>query len=115
QEQILLRLGSAVQRLDSLGAIATRVATEIDTALHVQSVTVLFRDAHDRRRFFDPLSQRVLMEPRLPHGAAPLEVGGRHARRLFAQLAGSGAERAWLAELGAELAVPITGLDHAPV
>ena len=114
QEIILLRLIDSIKQLDSLSEISAMVSREIDAALHVTRLMVLFRSPADRTLSVGYSSGdahhagipaiSALVESIA--GAPALESRGDVQSRCTAD------ELAWLERLQIELLVPITGIDR---
>jgi len=114
QEIILLRLIESIKQLDSLSEISAMVSREIDAALHVTRLMVLFRSPNDR----------TLSVGYSSGDAGPLEIPA--ISRLVEDIARKPAlesrsdvearctveELAWLDRRHIELLVPITGIDR---
>lgn len=115
QEIILLRLVDSIKQLDSLTEISAMVSREIDAALHVTRLLVVYRSRGDRSLSIGYTSV----------GDAGV-IGIATASPLIEDMASAPSVRsrddvvsrcgpdqaAWLERLQIELLVPITGLDR---
>lgn len=115
QEAILGRLTNALKQADSLGDVARLTTVEVERALQVSDAYVLYRDSHAAQYSVSYASRTDVSRARpIDAESTLLRAIGRttiaHTRdELSGQL--SPADAKWLATLGAELVVPLTGLD----
>lgn len=117
QEIILLRLVDSIKQLDSLTEISTMVSREIDAALHVTRLMVLYRSPADRSLSVGYSSAGEGAEmvglasdsPLLEDMARAPVVRSRDDLESHC----TPDETAWLERLQVELVVPITGIDRA--
>src|SRR5262245_1798182 len=115
QEIILLRLIDSIKQLDSLSEISAMVSREIDAALHVTRIIVMYRSPSDRTLSvgYSTLDPAAVME--IPAISALVEAIARAPAVQSRDEAASQwpEEVAWLERLQIELLVPITGIDRA--
>ena len=116
QEIILLRLVDSIKQLDSLAEIAAMVSREIDAALHVTRLLVLYRSPEDRSLSIGYSSAGGGAEAAGIAAESPLieDMARAPVVRAREDLASSCTpdEAAWLERLQIELLVPITGIDR---
>jgi eukaryotic-like serine/threonine-protein kinase len=115
QQQILLRLVESIKQHDSILEISAMVSREIDTALHVTRVVVLYRNRETHGFSIGYSSAGTGAELDLPEGSPLLqELGRTTAARTDEELRGraTAEESGWLDRLGVRLLVPIPGIDR---
>jgi eukaryotic-like serine/threonine-protein kinase len=116
QEIILLRLVDSIKQLDSLTEISAMVSREIDAALHVTRLLVVYRSQLDRSLSIGYTSVADTDAVGIAAASPLIEDMARapavRSRDDIASHCGPD-EAAWLERLQIELLVPITGLDRA--
>ncbi|HJS75706.1 MAG TPA: protein kinase, partial [Vicinamibacteria bacterium] len=115
QQQILLSLIEAIQQSDSLAQIAEMAASQIDAALHVPRVTVLYRSPEGQGFSVSYSSGNEARPLRLEESSPMLrELRQSPAARTAKELAivSTPDETAWLTRLGVDLVVPVQGVER---
>src|SRR5262249_30937368 len=115
QQQILLRLVESIKEHDSIVEISAMVSREIDAALHVTRVVVLYRNRETHGFSVGYSSAGSGGELDLPEDSPLLrELGRSAAARTDEELGAhaTGEEAGWLERLGVRLLVPIPGIDR---
>jgi eukaryotic-like serine/threonine-protein kinase len=116
QEIILLRLVDSIKQLDSLTEISAMVSREIDAALHVTRLLVVYRSPADRSLSIGYTSVGGAEAVGLAAASPLIEDMARApvVRSRDDVVSHCGPEEAeWLERLQIELLVPITGIDRA--
>jgi tRNA A-37 threonylcarbamoyl transferase component Bud32 len=114
QEIILLRLIESIKQLDSLSEISAMVSREIDAALHVTRLVVLFRSPRDHTLSVG-WSSGDLGPVEIPAIAGLVEQMARAPAlesRSDVESRCSAEELVWLERRQIELLAPITGIDR---
>ena len=115
QEIILMRLIDSIKQLDSLSEISAMVSREIEAALHVTRIMVLYRSPADRSLTVG-FSSGDADHVEIPAINALVEDIARSPTvqsRGDVDSRSTPDEAAWLDRMQIELLVPITGIDHA--
>ena len=116
QEIILLRLVDSIKQLDSLTEISAMVSREIDAALHVTRLLVVYRSPGDRSLSIGYTSVGGAEAVGIAASSPLIEEMAREpAVRARDEVVShcEPDEAAWLERLQIELLVPITGIDRA--
>lgn len=116
QDQILRELIDDVKRSDSMPEMSRLVSKKVDSALHPERMYLFYREEDKRDLSLGYSSGGSSAELRIPQEFELLrfmEYQGRAQDFPFPQKTNlPGAEKDWLASLGTNLIVPMTGTDN---
>ena len=113
REQVLLDVLDELGNLGSISEVSRLVSEQLELALHPKSICLWYRDAHEMVLTY--ASDEQPASSRLPSGGRLLSLlehdGGVVDVPLSPKAGLSQDETRWLAEMGANLIVPITGSE----